>query len=168
MGILKKSADVAVLSGNVTLGEISWTTFHWEGEYRKDHGLVFAHAYTIEHCNEGINNCVYTVHGRKFTDLSFVQGKTIQQFSEGHEIREHEDGTRFLFVYKELPTFDSGDRVWGSTEHIAVYSDKYGINLIRCEHGYAIPRIYIYVGLTNIPPVFEEWVKILGCEDKVR
>ena len=52
-------------------------------------------------------------------------------------------------------------------EHIAVYRDSLGINLISCRHGYAIPRINVFIGLRKVPQLFEKWLKVIeqGAEN---
>ena len=103
--------DVIVLSGSVKLTEQQKTSYYWQGRYDEDRELVFEKAYEIEHINwsEGVRDCIYRVHDREFKDLSCMSGKTLKKFSDDTEIREHEDGTEFLFFFIDIPTFDSGD-----------------------------------------------------------
>lgn len=158
--------DVIVLSGSVKLTGQQKTSYYWQGRYDEDRELVFERAYEIEHTDwgEGVRGCVYRVHDREFRDLSCMKGETLRKFSDETEIRLHEDGTRFLFRFVDIPTFDSGDREWDSMEHIAVYRDSFGINLISCRHGYAIPRIMIYTGLTRSVPGLTKWLELLDLK----
>lgn len=35
--------------------------------------------------------------------------------------------------------------------------------MIYCRHGYAVPRIKVYIGLMKSIPAFTEWPERLGC-----
>lgn len=107
--------------------------------------------------SHGVNECSYSVRGRNFVDLSFRDGEKISEVN-GAEIRRHVDGTKFIYQYEDVPVFDSGDSEWDRIDEWIFYRDD-GINLIRCRHGWAIPKINIYLGLKNIPAELE---KLLG------
>ena len=160
---------VKVFSDKVSIKKMENTKFQWRGEYGDDLELIFEQAFCISPIdrNKGINDCIFTIHDRRFTDLSFLNGKTINEYPDDYEIREHDDGTKFLFSFVDIPTFDSEDRVWDSMDHLAVYCDDTDIVLIQCKHGYEIPRINIYIGLKRSVPVFTEWLKLMGCEEKI-
>ena len=107
------------------------------GKINDERDLVFKKAYEIAstHLREGISNLAFRVYNREFKDLSFLEGEILQEYPDRHEIRKHADGTKFMFLYSGVPTFDFEDRVWDSMVHIAVYADAYGINMIHCSHG---------------------------------
>ena len=152
--------EVEILDGNVSLDSIE-PVYEWPGIVGEDCKIQFNAAYEIERkdWNNGIVDCIYRVHEREFKDLSFLQGETIEEFPDNYEIRTHEDGTRFLFHYSDIPTFDYGDRAWNSMLHLVVYADKSGVNMIYCRHGYAIGRIRIYIGMSKSIPIFSEWLR---------
>ena len=154
---------VIVLQGNVQLNAKPNTTYSWFGPVSMDRELKFREAYEIERndWNNGIQGCIYQVKGREFTDLSFVKGKTLEEYPDDYEIREHMDGTKFLFSYSSIPTFDYADRLWDSTSHIAVYEMGNEVVLLSCRHGAKIPRIKIYVGLEKSIPSFDRWLSVL-------
>ncbi len=160
--------DIVILNGNVSVKSLPTTTYPWAGPVDGDRDLGFKRAYEIcaEDWNKGIVDCVYSIHGRKFQDLSCMEGKILQKFQDryqdGYEVREHTDGTKFIFSCGIIPTFDSGDREWDSVGEIAIYADTEGIDLIHCNHGYKIPRIKVYIGLTRSTPAFTELLKYLG------
>ena len=162
---MSEKKDIEIFSGKVILKELSDPVYRWPDGDSDDCNLVFKKAYIIEHTDwdAGIVECSYRVHDRKFLDLSCMRGDTLHDFPDGYEIRKHEDGTRFLFSYVGIPTFDFEDREWDSVSHIAVYCDEGGINLIHCRHGYKISRISVYIGLIKSVPSFTEWLKILRC-----
>lgn len=161
--------DIVILSGEATVTSLSKPSYQWAGRINEDRELIFKHAYKIERrsWDRGIENCFYRVHNREFKDLSCMSGDTLQKFPDDYEIREHADGTKFMFSYGSIPTFDSADREWDSMCHTAVYCDDYGINMIRCRHGYKIPHIEIYLGLIKSIPGFSAWLKLLGCDDRI-
>ena len=160
--------DVVIIQGNVIVKEISKPIFEWSGKADDDRELVFNRAYEIAppYLGEGISNMVFRVHNREFKDLSFLNGETLQEYPHHNEIRKHADGTKFMFSYNNIPTFDSGDREWDSAVHITVYADESGINLIHCRHGYKVPRIKVYIGLQKSIPAFTEWLEKLENADQ--
>lgn len=154
---------VIVLQGNVQLNAVPNTTYSWYGPVSMDRELKFREAYEIERndWNNGIQGCIYQVQGREFTDLSFTKGNTLAEFPDDYEIREHVDGTKFLFSHSSIPTFDYADRLWDSIRHIAVYEIENEVVLLSCRHGAKIPRIEIYVGLEKSIPSFDRWLSVL-------
>lgn len=150
------SLDAKIISGEnifftrYTVPEM--TKFKW----RYPIELQFAQKFLIEHqkYDDAVNNCSYSVRGRNFVDLSFRDGEKISEVS-GAEIRSHADGTKFIYQYEDVPVFDSGDAEWDRIDEWIFYRDG-GINLIRCRHGVAIPKINIYLGLKKIPAELEK------------
>lgn len=159
--------DIIILRGNADAKPIDHPVFKWSGKVGEDLDLVFRCAYEIAppHFGEEISNLSFRVHNREFQDLSFLNGVTLQKCSDRYEIRKHADGTKFVFSYSNIPTFDLSDRVWDSMSHLAAYADEAGINIVFCKHGYKIPCIMVYVGLVKSIPAFTELLKKLGCED---
>lgn len=154
---------VIVLQGNVQLNAKPNNTYSWFGPVSMDRELKFREAYEIERndWNNGIQGCIYQVKGREFTDLSFVKGKTLAEYPDDYEIREHMDGTKFLFSYSSIPTFDYADRLWDSTSYTAIYEIENEVVLLSCRHGAKIPRIEIYIGLEKSVPNFSKWLTTL-------
>lgn len=165
---MTEKKGILILSGNAVVNALSKPVYLWAGKFDEDRELIFSKAYEIEpnHYGEGISNVTFRVHSRKFKDLSFLNGKTLQEYPDHNEIRRHADGTKFYFSYESIPTFDSGDREWDSMSHLAVYADDEGINMIHCRHGYAIPKIKVYIGLKKSIPAFNLWLERLGCADR--
>lgn len=159
---------VEILRGNVRLSKLEKTTYRWSGPISEDNQLYFKSAYILEPLNaeKGIEDCVFRVRGRKFTDLSFLEGETLSEVSEDDQIRKHKDGTLFWFSYATIPTFDSCDRIWHSVSHTVVYSDRAGYHMIHCSHGYKVPRIEVYIGLIKSAsaPLFTKLIEWLEHE----
>lgn len=160
----EEEREVAILRGNAVLEEQADPSRQWMGAPDED-PLTFRHAYRIEKRDfeEGIHNCTYRVLDRAFTDLSYLEGDTLRRFegAEHCELRKRADGTRFLYFFHDIPTFDSSDRDWDSCCQTAVYRRGEEICMIDCRHGYQIPRILVYIGLTESTPAFDEWLKRL-------
>ena len=142
---MSERPDIIITTGAVKIKTLEDTKYLWYGSKDDDRELQFQKAYMIERTNwnEGIRNCGYRVHEREFTDLSFA------------------NGTRFLYRLSYIPTFDSDDRDWDGYSRTVVYRDSEGVNIIHCRHGYLIPRIECYIGLTKSTPAFDEWLKLL-------
>lgn len=158
--------ELALVRGNVEVKPVEDAGYRWPGPVSQDCMLKFRKAYVLEgrDSGNGIKNCVYRIHGRELTDLSFLYGDTLANYPDNYEIRMHADGTKFLFSYTSIPTFDFGDRLWSGVAHTAVYCDEEGVNLLHSLHGARIPRIEIYIGLTRSIPAFDAWLKLLRAE----
>lgn len=165
---MNSNEEVTIIRGNVKLKTLTQLVYEWTGKINEDRELVFKNAYKIEMTDrdEGIVDCIYTVNGRVFKDLSFMTGRTIQKFSDDYAIREYEDGTKFLSTYGKIPTFDYYDRLWASRSQIAIYCDEFGINLIQCYSGYKLASISIYLKLVKSIPSFTEWIRKLGYTNR--
>lgn len=163
---MESETKMTILRGNAVLHTARDTIFGWYGPVSQDLDLVFRSAFVLEHrdWNEGIRDCVYRIEDREFTDLSFARGKTLRLCANGDELRLHEDGTRFLFSFSRIPTFDSFDRRWDGVSYLVAYRGKGGVHLLRCRHGEDIPRIEAYLGLIKSVPAFDEWLKDLEEE----
>ena len=143
--------DVRVLSGNAVLKDNETPVFYWEGEtYGEGGNITFKRAYMIEtkDMSDNISDLTFQVHDREFQNFSFARGRKLKE-NDLYEIRKHKDRTIFIFRYTELPTFDEGDRTYGSDRIIVLYEDAEGINLIECTYGYVIRRIEVYIGMIN-------------------
>lgn len=173
--LMEVRANLGRLDAKIHSGEKIWFTRYTvpemaAHEFTYSIGLKFAQRFEIEgKGSHGVNECNYSVRGRNFVDLSFRDGEKIseisestgyQRYADGAELRRHADGTKFIYQYEDVPVFDSGDAEWDRIDEWIFYRDADGINLIRCRHGWAIPKINIYLGLKEIPAKLE---KIL-CE----
>lgn len=155
--------ELVLVCGKAAIKPLDDTSYRWEGPVNQGCTLKFRRAYALEELSpgNGIKDCVYQIHGRKFTDLSFLHGDTLEKYPDNYQIRKHEDGTKFLFSYTSIPTFDLEDRLWDGVAHTAVYCDDEGFNLLHSRHGASISKIEIYIGLIRSIPVFDEWLKLL-------
>lgn len=165
-------AEVKILSGeNVELKISEDNIFEWhEPCYELKMTLEFEECFEIRHVDwhRGIQDCVYQVNEKTFTDLSFLKGEVKINFHSSrddysYQLRKNADGEKFLRYWEKIPTFDDGDRDWDSEELRALYVDEQGINLIHCHCGYELPHIKICVGLKKASPEILRWLNYIGC-----
>ena len=158
--LMEVRANLGSLDVKIHGGENIFFTRYTVPEMAACDKLEFAQRFEIAPKNSGgaVDNCSYSVRGRNFVDLSFRDGEKISDLGESTELRRHADGTKFVYQYEDIPVFDSFDGYFDSFDEWIFYRDG-GINLIRCRHGVAIPKINIYLGLKKIPAELE---KLLG------
>lgn len=157
---------VIVLSDNakVKTGDKTYSWWGLDGEFYKLH---FKEAYDIEpkHWGEGLYKCEYQVLGRKFTDLSFVKGNTLQELgtkdARTYEIRSF-GNDKALYRYEDIPTFDSDDREYDGNGYCIIFRDTMGVHLFEARAGYKLPSISIYLSLQNAEPDFDKWLQYLN------
>lgn len=155
--------DIAIISGEAAVKTLERATFQCPGARGRDGSLEFEKAYKLERVDtgNGIYNCVYRICGREFKDLSFAEGATLQKYPGRCEVRVHDDGTKFLFFYESIPTFDFSDRIWSGVAHTVAYCEDGKIILLHCAHGARISSIEVYLGLTKSVPAFDERLEAL-------
>ncbi len=153
---------VSIVSGKNVRVEISeYKEFYCSSCGIKN--VEFERAYELENsAHDDIENCVYRVNGREFTDLSFAKGTLLENLKgderNGVKLKQYEDGTKFLLFHYDVPTFDSSDREYDGNCLAAVYRDDSGVKLIHCHYGYKLPRIRFYL---NLKKSNEEFDKLL-------
>ncbi len=163
---------IKILSGKATLKRLEKTSCSWIDSTGEKITLEFSQAYEIErdNYNEGLQDCEYLIHCRKFVDLDFMDNKTLKTFFDdnntGYRLKKFEDGQKFLYSYEDVPTFDSDDRVWDSIDEFGIFFDDEGIHMINCRHGYKIPRIKIYLNLQKADKDFLRWLIYIGCKSE--
>ena len=121
--------EVTIISGDVKLNTLNPPVFKWGGSPKEDTDLVFSKAFCIERANwdEGIKKCTYTIHDREFTDLSFSKGELLEKMEGGYRLKEHEDGTKFIYESGNITAFDDSDWEWDREKLIgSVNSEKAG------------------------------------------
>ena len=168
-----KNPDVYVEGENIFFTRFTlpkMTTYKWTPTgAREQIKLEFEEKYELKHKhrNSGIDDCRYRVRDREFIDLSFRNGKRLKElcnhFGNGQELREYDDGQKFIYQYEDIPVFDSGDAIWDNINEFVMFRDSKGINLIRSQHGCEIPKISIYLRLKKPEPLIE---KLLAIESK--
>ena len=160
---------VSIVTGkNVRVENYEWNVFRCVSCDIRDFEMEFESAYQLVRSGygSGIENCTYRVNGRKFTDISFAKG-TMLEILQGNErngvqLRQYEDGKKFLLFRYDVPTFDSSDREYDGTCLFAAYRDEEGVKLIHCHYGYKLPRIYFYMNLKKSCAEFDKLLEYLN------
>ncbi|MCM1235951.1 MAG: hypothetical protein NC489_38160, partial [Ruminococcus flavefaciens] len=109
-----KQEDVSILKGDVILKLKDEAVFVWRQEDGRKEVLEFDKRYQISRKNfdQGIHDCAYSVRGRQFLDLSWMQGEKLMETDDACEVRVYPDGRKFIFHESTKPVFDEGDREW--------------------------------------------------------
>lgn len=161
--------DIEVVRGLVTVEETQNTTYPWYGALPDEREIAFRMAYTMKPMDDelGIFHCKYRIHGREFTDLSFMSGSTLTTVAGDSLLRVHEDGTKFIYSFCHPPTPTHDHIVWRRMYGMTIYCDGEGINMICAYHGYRFSQIDFYIGLTKSVPNFTVWLRFLDCDDRL-
>ena len=127
--------------------------------------LGFQKRYKKKKHFEGMDGYTYSFNGRSYTDVRAFQTKAIEMLSDNVSIARDAFGDMVLRRRTEIPTFDSGDREWDSTELEFLMFDGKDIHLIVLRGGYSIAYWTFYEKLltadARIKPIFEKlgWPK---------
>lgn len=109
---------------------------------------------------EGMDGYTYSFNGRSYTDVRAFQTKAIEYLSDNVSIAEDTFGDMVLRRRTEIPTFDSSDREWDSTESEYLMFDGKDIHLIVMCGGYRIAHLIFFEKLltadARMKPVFEK------------
>ncbi len=159
---------VSIVSGkNVRVTDYEYKNFHCGSCEIKNFKLEFERAYQLESSTfeRDIENCTYRINGRAFTDLSFAKGTVLENLQGdekyGVELRQYEDGKKFLLFHYDVPTFDVYDREYDGTCVFSAYIDDTGVKLIHCHYGYKLPRICFYMNLKQSCEAFDKLLEYI-------
>ena len=122
--------------------------------------LGFKKRYKKRDAWKGMDGYTYSFNDRSYTDVRAFQTKAIEMLSDNVSIARDTFGDMVLRRRTEIPTFDSGDREWDSTELEFVMFDGKDIHLIVMRGGYSIAHLIFYEKLLNadarMKPIFEK------------
>ena len=127
--------------------------------------LGFKKRYKKRDAWKGMDGYTYSFNGRSYTDVRAFQTKAIEMLSDNVSIARDTFGDMVLRRRTEIPTFDSGDREWDSTELEFLMFDGKDIHLIVLRGGYSIAYLTFYEKLltadARMKPIFEKlgWPK---------
>lgn len=159
---------VSIVSGrNFRVTDYEYKNFHCVSCDIRGLTLEFERAYELENSTfeRDIENCTYRVNGREFTDLSFAKGTVLEILKgderNGVELRQYEDGKKFLLFHYDVPTFDIYDREYDGDCVIVAYIDDTGVKLIHCHYGYKLPRIEFYFNLKQSHAEFDKLLEYI-------
>ena len=109
---------------------------------------------------EGMDGYTYSFNGRTYTDVRPFQTPVIERLSANVSIARDAFGDMVLRRRTEIPTFDSGDREWDSTELEFLMFDGKDIHLIIMRGGYRIAHLIFFEKLLTaderMQPLFEK------------
>ena len=108
----------------------------------------------------GMDGYTYSFNGRSYTDVRAFQTEAIEMLSDNVSIARDTFGDMVLRRRTEIPTFDSGDREWDSTELEFLVFDGKDIHLIVLRGGYHIAYLIFFEKLltadSRMKPIFEK------------
>lgn len=129
----------------------------------------FEHAYEISNVEWPKDvNVSYEVGSRRFSNLSYSKGKSITKARGSYEIKKHPDGTVYLCMKIEYPTYDSYDRMYASHFQRVIYRENNEIVVIQAKHGRVVPKINIFIGLKESVPFLDRLLDVLGTSDSAQ
>lgn len=101
----------------------------------------------------------YSFNGRTYRDVDSLWKEPEEKLSENVHIVTDTYGEKVLKTYKQIPTFDSGDREWDSRELEFLMFDGKHFNLVVMRGGYRIAKLTFYEKLVaadeQMKPIFE-------------
>lgn len=122
--------------------------------------LGFKKRYKKRDAWKGMDGYTYSFNGRSYTDVRAFQTKAIEMLSDNVSIARDTFGDMVLRRRTEIPTFDSGDREWDSTELEFLMFDGKDIHLIVLRGGYRIAHLIFFEKLltadVRMRPIFEK------------
>jgi len=122
--------------------------------------LGFQKRYKKKKHFEGMDGYTYSFNGRSYTDVRAFQTEAIEWLSDNVRIARDTFGDMVLRRRTEIPTFDSGDREWGSVEIEYLFFDGKDIHLIVLRGGYSIAHLIFFEKLltadARMRPIFKK------------
>ena len=122
--------------------------------------LEFRTTYTRTNFGTGMEGYTYSFNGRTYRDVASLRVAPLEEIFENVYLTADAYGEKVLRTYKQIPTFDSGDREWDSTELEYLFFDGKHIHLVVMRGGYRIAKLTFYEKLltadVRMKPVFEK------------
>ena len=122
--------------------------------------LGFRSTYTKTNLGTGMDGYTYSFNGRTYQDTVSLRVAPLEEIFKNVYLTADTYGEKVLRTYKEIPTFDSGDREWDSTELEYLFFDGKHIHLVVMRGGYRIAKLTFYEKLltadTRMKPIFEK------------
>lgn len=122
--------------------------------------LEFQTTYLKTSYGSGMEGYTYSFNGRIYRDVKSLRLEPVEELSANVYITTDAYGEKVLKTYKEIPTFDSGDREWDSEELEFLMFDGKDINLVVMRGGYRIAHLIFFEKLltadARMKPIFEK------------
>ena len=108
----------------------------------------------------GMDGYTYSFNGRTYQDVASLRVAPLEEIFKNVYLTADAYGEKVLRTYKQIPTFDSGDREWDSTELEYLFFDGKHIHLVVMRGGYRIAKLTFYEKLltadVRMKPIFEK------------
>ena len=122
--------------------------------------LEFRSTYTRTNFGTGMDGYTYSFNGRTYRDVASLRVAPLEEIFENVYLTADTYGEKVLRTYTQIPTFDSGDREWDSTELEYLFFDGKHIHLVVMRGGYRIAKLTFYEKLltadVRMKPIFEK------------
>lgn len=106
--------------------------------------LEFRSTYTKTNFGTGMDGYTYSFNGRIYRDVASLRVAPLERIFENVYLTADAYGEKVLRTYKQIPTFDSGDREWDSMELEYLFYDGKHIHLAVMRGGYRIAKLTFY------------------------
>lgn len=100
-------------------------------------------------CPEGLDNWAFRLGDMPYKNHRDLFRGQIKEVSKDIAVFRDVHGRRFLRVYIDRPTFDSGDREWDSYIWYGIMPHSGDVEVLMVNGGYSIGVIEIYRRLTD-------------------
>lgn len=121
--------------------------------------LKFRSTYIRDNISSGMDGYTYTFNGRTYRDTESLRVAPMEEITPNVFLTADAYGEKVLRTYKQIPTFDSGDREWDSMELEYLFFDGKHIHLLVMRGGYRIAKLTFYEKLLSadmrMKPIFE-------------
>lgn len=122
--------------------------------------LAFRSTYTKTNFGSGMDGYTYSFNGRTYRDTESLRVAPMEEIFKNGYLTADAYGEKVLRTYKQIPTFDSGDREWDSMELEYLFFDGKYIHLVVMRGGYRIAKLTFYENLLSadvrMKPIFEK------------
>lgn len=122
--------------------------------------LTFRSTHTKTSLGNGMDGYTYSFNGRTYRDTESLRVAPLEEVFKDVFLTADAYGNKVLRTYKQIPTFDSGDREWDSMELEYLFFDGKHIHLVVMRGGYRIAKLTFYEKLLSadicMKPIFEK------------
>ena len=129
--------------------------------------LEFSSTYTKTNFGTGMDGYSYSFNDRAYRDVASLRVAPLEEIFKNVYLTADAYGEKVLRTYKQIPTFDSGDREWDSMELEYLFFDGKHINLVVMRGGYRIAKLTFYEKLlradVRMKPIFERLGWAMDC-----
>ena len=129
--------------------------------------LAFQSTYTRTNFGTGMDGYTYSFNGRTYQDVASLRVAPLEEIYKNVYLTADAYEEKVLRTYKQIPTFDSGDREWDSMELEYLFFDGKHIHLVVMRGGYRIAKLTFYEKLltadVRMKPLFERLGWPTGC-----